>query len=91
MKSEYQTELTSTDRLLSCLSLAIDEAKLVRSIITSKDLAHHLKSDQPFSERLVHLNREISYLESQLSEVRKLATRGKNNSHTTAFIVERLL
>ena len=31
-----QIELTSKDRLLTCLGLAIDEAKLVRSLIESK-------------------------------------------------------
>ena len=49
----------STEHLLTCLELAIDEAKLVRSLIQSKDIVRVLKEKKPFSERLVYLNKEI--------------------------------
>ena len=70
-----QIELTSTDRLLTCLGLAIDEAKLVRSIIESKDMAHKLKNEKPLSKKLCQLNREIEYLEVKLAKVRSRANK----------------
>jgi len=70
-----QIELTSKDRLLTCLGLAIDEAKLVRSLIESKDMAGKLKRNDPFSRQLVYLNKEINYLEVKLTQVRRTASR----------------
>ena len=70
-----QIEPTSTDRLLTYLGLAIDEAKLVRSIIESKDMTNKLKNEKPLSEKLCHLNREIEYLEVKLAKVRSLANK----------------
>lgn len=75
MNVSPQIEPTSTDRLLTCLGLAIDEAKLVRSIIESKDMAHKLKNEKPLSEKLCHLNREIEYLEVKLAKVRSCANK----------------
>ena len=65
-----QIEPASTEHLLACLGLAIDEAKLVRSIIKSKDMAYKLKTKNPFSQRLVNLNREIAHLETDLVKFR---------------------
>ena len=73
MSSSHKIDAVSTDRLLNCLGLAIDEAKLVRSIIESKDRAYQLKKDNPFSDRLIFINREITYLEKKLAQVRSLA------------------
>ena len=70
-----QIELASKDRLLTCLGLAIDEAKLVKSLIESKDRAGRLKQNDPFSRQLVYLNREINYLEVKLTQVRRAASR----------------
>jgi len=75
MNLHPQIEPASTGRLLICLGLAIDEAKLVRSLIQSKDLVHTLKAENPISDRLIHLNREINYLEKKLAEVRCQANR----------------
>ena len=75
MNVSPQIEPTSTDRLLTCLGLAIDEAKLVRSIIESKDMAHKLKNEKPLSEKLCHLIREIEYLEVKLAKVRSRANK----------------
>ena len=65
-----QVESASTERLLACLDLAIDEAKLVRLIIKSKDMAYKLKTQNPFSQSLVNLNREIAHLETKLMKFR---------------------
>jgi hypothetical protein len=75
MNLNPQIEPVSTARMLTCLGLAIDEAKLVRSLIQSKDMAHQMKAEKSFSDRLNHLNREIKYLEKKLAEVRYQANR----------------
>ena len=69
-------ELPSTEQLLTDLGLAIDEAKLVRSLIKSQDLARKLKEENPFSERLIYLNKEIRYMEARLIEIRSKTNRG---------------
>ena len=66
-----EPELPSTEQLLTDLSLAIDEAKLVRSLIKSQDLARKLKEENPFSERLIYLNKEVRYMEDKLIKLRK--------------------
>jgi hypothetical protein len=71
MISSSQTEPVSTEHLLMCLGLAIDEAKLVRSLIQMQDLARKLKIEKPSSDRLRHMNQEIDKLEHKLVEVRK--------------------
>ena len=76
MSTAPEFKPVSTEHLLTCLDLAIDEAKLVRSLIKSKDLAIKLKSDDPFSQRLIYLNREITYLEEKLIEFRSQAKSG---------------
>jgi hypothetical protein len=73
MKTFPQIELVSKDRLLTSMRLAIDETKLVRSINKNKDMAHKLKLDNPLSQRLNHLNKEITRLEARLKKVRSMA------------------
>jgi hypothetical protein len=75
MNISPQIEPVSTKHLLACLGLAIDEAKLVRSLIQSKDTARKLKKENPLSKRSIHLNLEIDYLEAKLVEVRSRANR----------------
>jgi hypothetical protein len=70
-----QIEPTSADHLLNCLDLAIDEAKLIGSLIKSKEMAFKLKEKYPFSDRLLFLNVEIPYLEAKLIQVRSMANR----------------
>ena len=70
-----QIEPVSTEHLLACLGLAIDEAKLTRSIIKSKDLAAALETENPVPRRLILLNREIELLEAKLAQVRDSAER----------------
>jgi hypothetical protein len=71
-----KSELPSTEQLLTDLGLAIDEAKLVRSLIKSQDLARKLKEENPFSERLIYMNKEVRYMEDKLIKLRKV--RGDN-------------
>ena len=75
MNPSTQIEPTSADHLLTCLDLAIDEARLVRSLIKSKEMALKLKDKNPFSDRLLFLNVEIPYLEAKLIQVRCMANR----------------
>ena len=73
MNLSSNTELTSTERLLRCLGPAIDEAKLVRSIIKSRDFARNLAKDKPLFDRLQFVNQENDYLESELARVGTMA------------------
>ena len=73
MNTFTEIESVSTEHLLTCLGLAIDEAKLVRSIIKSKDFAAKLETEKPAPRRLILLNREIELLEAKLAEVREQA------------------
>ena len=68
-----QIEPVSTEHLLICLGLAIDEAKLVRSLIRMQGLAEKLKIEKPFSDRVRYLNQEIGNIEQKLVEVRQRA------------------
>ena len=76
MNPSRQTESASTGHLLTCLGLAIDQAKLVRSIIRLQDRAYKLKQKKSFSDQLIHLNLEIKHLETKLAHVRSWANRG---------------
>ncbi len=69
-------EPVSTEHLLNCLTLAIDEAKLVRLLIQAKDRASKEKSENHISHRLILINREIELLESKLAKVRSQANNG---------------
>jgi hypothetical protein len=65
-----QMEPTSTDRLLTSLGLAIDEAKLIRSIVKSENIVNKVETEKPISRRLLLLNREIELLETKLTRMR---------------------
>ena len=75
MDTPSHLEPVSTDRLLTSLTLAIEEAKLVRTIIESKNIADRLKAEKPLSKRLADINREIDYLETKLAQLRSRANR----------------
>ena len=75
-----QIEPTSTERVLSCMALAIDETKLVRSIMKSRDMASKLKKDNLFTQRFSYLNQEITNLESKLVQVRNRADKTAKKS-----------
>ncbi len=76
MNISPQIEPVSTEHLLSSLDLAIYEAKLVRSIIKSKDYATRLETKKPAPRKLMLLNREIELLEAKLARVRSQANDG---------------
>jgi len=73
MKTIPRIELVSKDRMLTSMRLAIDETKLIRSINKNKDMVRILKINDPFSQRLKHLNEEITRLEARLIKVRSMA------------------
>lgn len=74
MDTSPQIEPASTARLLTCLGLAIDETKLVRSINSSRELLKQFEANNPSSHRLLFLRKEISNLEARLTEVRSKAS-----------------
>lgn len=73
MNISHQIEPTSTVRLLSCLGLAIEETKLVRSLVKSREMARNIKTSKLFPQRSVCLSREIKGLEARLTQVRSKA------------------
>lgn len=73
MNTSHQIEPTSTVRLLSCLGLAIEETKLVRSLVKSREMARNIKTSKLFPQRSVYLSREIKGLEARLTQVRSKA------------------
>ena len=75
MNLSTQIEPTSADHLLTCLDLAIDEARLVRLLIKTTDMAFKLKQENPFSDSLLFLNIEIPYLEAKLIQIRSMSNR----------------
>ena len=75
MDTSHQIEPTSTAGLLTCLGLAIDETKLVRSINNSKAMIKQLEASNPSSHRLLFLRKEMSNLEARLAKIRSTASR----------------
>ena len=75
MNPSTQIEPTSADHLLNSLDLAINETRLIRSLIKSKEMAFKLKEKNPFSDGLLFLNVEIPYLEAKLIQIRSMANR----------------
>jgi predicted RNase H-like nuclease (RuvC/YqgF family) len=73
MSTSPEIDPLSTEHLLNCLGLAIDEAKYVKQIISCRELAEKLKREAPFSDQLIQLNKEIRHLEKKLAEVRSQA------------------
>lgn len=68
-------EITSNDKLLNSLGLAIAEAKMLRSLFKARQSS--IKSDRENGQldRLAQLNREIDYLEAKLKEVQSKTNR----------------
>lgn len=75
MDTHPQIEPRSTARLLTCMSLAIDETKLLRSINKTRLLVRQLEVEHPSSHRLIFLKKEMSTLETRLIQVRSKASR----------------
>ena len=85
MEISAQIEKTSTGRLLTCLGLAIDETKLIRSINESREIVAQLENDDPSSHRLLFLKKELSNLEARLTKIRRKAKRIKIVVHLDKF------
>ena len=68
-----EIEPRSTNRILNCLALAIDETKLMRTIKSTKEMVEHLREVNPQSGRLIFLTRQIPNLEKRLVNIRKQA------------------
>jgi hypothetical protein len=85
MDTQPQIEPTSTARLLICLSLAIDETKLIKSIKNSTALIKQLEAENPSSHRLLFLKREISNFEARLAKTRGKASRIKTVTKLPKF------
>ena len=79
MNSFPQIEPTSTASLLTDLSLAIDEIKLIRSIRNSTVIIKQLELEKPSSHKLLFQKREISNLEARLAKIRGKANRIKTD------------
>ena len=69
-------EITSNDRLMNSLGLAVAEAKLVRTLIRDRKTSLQTDRDNGHLQRLMRLNREIDYLEAKLKEVESKSNRG---------------
>ena len=63
-------EIASTDRVLNSLGLAIAEARMTRSLIRRKLKPHAPESSAQYAEKLQHLDREIDFLEAEITAVR---------------------
>ena len=67
MSTQFELKQTLKYHPLTCLNQAIDEAKLIRSIIKSKKLIETLKETHPYSDRLNNLDHEIEFLDQKLA------------------------
>jgi hypothetical protein len=77
VNSSSLIKTVSTNHLLIPMILALDEARLVNSIVASKEMIKDIKAKDPYSDRLIHLKREIRQFETELVHVRKLTDRKK--------------
>ena len=73
MQPMLLSEPASKKRILANFHLTIDEAKLLRSLTMSKELAQDLKYHNPGSDRLKFVEKEIVYLETELANVHRKA------------------
>jgi hypothetical protein len=62
-------EITSNDKLLNSLGLAVAEAKMVRSLLKARESSLQADRNSNQVERLTQLDREIDYLEAKLIEI----------------------
>ena len=63
----------STRRLLNNLSLAIDEARIVRNIVDLSDDLRRIEYSPDSTSRVEYIRREIDNLESKLADLREMA------------------
>ena len=72
MDSSSLIKTISTNHLLIPMILALDESRLVSSIVESKEMIKSIKVINPYSDMIIHLKREIRRFEAELDHVRKL-------------------
>jgi len=73
MNSLLLSEPASTKRILANFNLSIDETKLLKSLTRSQKLAKDLKANNPYSDRLSFIQKEITHLEAELAKVHSKA------------------
>ncbi len=75
MNPYSQIEPTSTAQLLTCMGLIIEETKLLRSIVSFKDMVGEAVTNETDLDKASYLSSEIAHLEEKLKEVRSQANR----------------
>lgn len=68
-------EITSDDKLLNCLALAIAEAKTTRSLLRAEPTSVFTARQNGHLEKLTSLGKEIDYLEAKLIAVKSRINR----------------
>lgn len=68
-------ETTSNENLVTSLGLAVAEARMLRSLLKARESSVKADRESGRLQRLVHLNREIDYLEAKLLEVKSKTAR----------------
>lgn len=92
MGAAFEIEPKSTKRLLTYFSLAVDEAKLVRSLNVSREKVNRLKSERSNSQRLEFLIYEIDHIVTKLEVVRLRASFDKGyKNFTDRFFANKFL
>ena len=69
MNAYPKSEFCSADRM----PFAMEETELVRLLIKSKDLSEELIAKKLISQRLLYLNRDIEFIEVELSQAKSRA------------------
>ena len=75
-------EIASTDRVLNGLGLALAEAKMQRSLIRSRIKPFTPQANLTHVERIKTLDREILWLEDQLSTLRSSSANDADGAGT---------
>lgn len=68
-------EITSNDKLLTSLGLAITEAEMLKSLLKARQSSIKVDRETGQLRRLAQLNHEIDYLEAKLKEVKSRSNR----------------
>ena len=82
MRTSNFIESISADYFLILTILALDEAKLVSEISEARAMFTNIKTSYPYSDRLIHLKREIRQFEKELTQIRSLMYRKKLSSNS---------
>ncbi len=68
-------EITSDDKLLNSLGIAIAEARMTRSLLRAEQTSVVTARSNGHLDKLTHLDKEIDYLEAKLIAVRSRLNR----------------